>query len=383
VNIYNPKPFKVGTDELIVGGACGAKHTLVVTRSGSLFSAGSNEYGQCGLGRSTPEIARFSAVATKHVTQVAAGRAHSLLLTAARETYAFGCPEYGQLGNDTDGKILERAGKVTFLNETSPIVVEALVGVPIDAVACGANHSVAVDEEGKVYTWGFAGYGRLGHGDNKDLHVPKMLEFFANEQKPRPPSIPAFMWRSPQPRRAQHVACGQTATYLVDLNGALYMWGITKRAGEAFMRPTVVEDVSGWTCRSVACGNTSTIVAAEESLITWGSSPTYGELGYGEDGARSSTRANEVEDIKGSYVLQVAMGYAHSFAIVRVEGDHATDVRAREAIAALPLYAPAEPDASTGAPAAGGAKSSGGKRKATKRAKGKGAKKKKGEEESP
>ena len=382
VNIYNPTPFKVSETDVVTGGACGAKHTLITTSSGTMFACGKNDYGQCGIGRVGPDVSKWTVVPIAGVTQAAAGRTHSLLLTVRRETYAFGCPEYGQLGNGTDGKMLERAGKITFTNEPRPIVVQGLIGVPVDAIACGSNHCVVADEEGKVYTWGFAGYGRLGHGDNKDQFEPKLLEYFANEAKPKPPNIPAFMWRSPAPRRAQHITCGATATYLIDLNGALYMWGITKKAGEAMMRPEVVGDVSGWSCRSVGCGNTSTIVAAEKSLITWGPSPTYGELGYGADGAKSSTRANEVEDIKGSHVVQVAMGYAHSCVIVKVEGDDALAVRGREAVAALPLYSPDEPDPATGVAAEAAASSGGGqsgptgKRKVAKGGKGGKGKKK-------
>ena len=33
-------------------------------------------------------------------------------------------------------------------------------------IACGNNHTVVLDDKGCVYTWGFGGYGRLGHADN-------------------------------------------------------------------------------------------------------------------------------------------------------------------------------------------------------------------------
>ena len=41
-----------------------------------------------------------------------------------------------------------------------------------------------------------------------------------------------------------------------------------------------------WKPYSVASGNTSSAVAAEGGLITWGGAPTYGELGYGETEVR-------------------------------------------------------------------------------------------------
>lgn len=36
------------------------------------------------------------------------------------------------------------------------------------------------DSEGRVFTWGFGGYGRLGHQQPKDEHVPRLLAFFNN-----------------------------------------------------------------------------------------------------------------------------------------------------------------------------------------------------------
>ena len=55
--------------------------------------------------------------------------------------------------------------------------------VPVDNVeitdlACGSNHTVALDSKGRIYTWGFGGYGRLGHSEPKDEYVPRLLEYF-------------------------------------------------------------------------------------------------------------------------------------------------------------------------------------------------------------
>lgn len=33
-------------------------------------------------------------------------------------------------------------------------------------IKCGPEHSVAMTDDGRVFTWGFGGYGRLGHNTN-------------------------------------------------------------------------------------------------------------------------------------------------------------------------------------------------------------------------
>lgn len=56
------------------------------------------------------------------------------------------------------------------------------------------------------------------------------------------------------------------------------MFGQNKRTGEANMYPKPIQDLTGWNVRSVGVGNTSIVVAADDSVIAWGPSPTSGEL---------------------------------------------------------------------------------------------------------
>lgn len=42
---------------------------------------------------------------------------------------------------------------------------QELAGLKIVQVAAGDWHSLGLTEEGRVYTWGGASYGRLGHAD--------------------------------------------------------------------------------------------------------------------------------------------------------------------------------------------------------------------------
>lgn len=44
------------------------------------------------------------------------------------------------------------------------------------------------------------------------------------------------------------------------------------------MYPKPIQDLTGWAVRSVGCSATSIVMAADDSVIAWGPSPTYGEL---------------------------------------------------------------------------------------------------------
>ncbi|KYB27340.1 Protein RCC2 homolog-like Protein [Tribolium castaneum] len=84
------------------------------------------------------------------------------------------------------------------------------------------------------------------------------------------------------------------------------------------MYPKPIQDLSGWTINHVAAGNTSIIVSADESVISWGSTPTFGELGLGEI-TKSSTTPKEVTKLTGVKVLGLSMGFGHTLLIAQNE----------------------------------------------------------------
>jgi alpha-tubulin suppressor-like RCC1 family protein len=49
-------------------------------------------------------------------------------------------------------------------------------GQVVKQVACGRFHSACVTEEGALYTWGRGANGQLGHGDMTDQATPKRVE---------------------------------------------------------------------------------------------------------------------------------------------------------------------------------------------------------------
>lgn len=84
------------------------------------------------------------------------------------------------------------------------------------------------------------------------------------------------------------------------------------------MYPKPVQDLSGWNITDVAVSNTSIMVSADDSLIAWGSAPTYGELGLG-DLMKSTATPKEVTRCEGMKIPQVAMGYSHTMLICNTE----------------------------------------------------------------
>ncbi|XP_034874910.1 protein RCC2 [Mirounga leonina] len=327
-----PKLIEGLSHEVIVSAACGRNHTLALTETGSVLAFGENKMGQLGLGNQTDAVPSPAQIMYngQPITKMACGAEFSMIMDCKGNLYSFGCPEYGQLGHNSDGKFIARAQRIEydcelvprrvaiFIEKTKDGQILPVPNVVVRDVACGANHTLVLDSQKRVFSWGFGGYGRLGHAEQKDEMVPRLVKLF---------DFPG--------RGASQIHAGYTCSFAVSEVGGLFFWGATNTSRESTMYPKAVQDLCGWRIRSLACGKSSIIVAADESTISWGPSPTFGELGYGDHKPKSSTAAQEVKTLDGIFTEQVAMGYAHSLVIARDESE-----TEKEKIKKLPEYNP-------------------------------------------
>jgi len=312
-----PTPV-VGLEEYnIISAACGRNHTLFLTDCGVVFACGDNKSGQCGVGNLQPQLLTPKRINYRGppIIKIGCGAEFSIILDIKGGLHTFGLPEYGQLGHNTDGKYFKTTTKLSFHFVTSPkrVVLYIEKGkdghvAPVDVTeivdfSCGQNHTVAIDSKKRAFSWGFGGFGRLGHAEQKDELVPRLIKFF-----------------DVQSRGVRAVYCGSTYSLAVADVGNLYLFGQQKRTGEANMYPKPVQDLAGWEIHQIGCGFTSIIAAADDSVIAWGSSPTYGELGFGEF-IKSSTVPKEVTKLSGMKVLSLTMGYSHTLIVVKYDTD--------------------------------------------------------------
>lgn len=63
------------------------------------------------------------------------------------------------------------------------VLVKGLENKHIVAIASGHQHSLAMDKEGYVWSWGHGGFGRLGHGEQKDCLAPRLVDAFTGDQR--------------------------------------------------------------------------------------------------------------------------------------------------------------------------------------------------------
>lgn len=91
-------PTKLNIPSRVVQVACGLHHSVLLTDTGEVFTFGSNQQGQLGLGDFVHRERPTKVPVSTPIVQIAAGSNHSLLLTAQGQVYTFGSNQKGQLG---------------------------------------------------------------------------------------------------------------------------------------------------------------------------------------------------------------------------------------------------------------------------------------------
>lgn len=162
---YIPKQVEALKDKVVVGlSACGF-HTGIITQDKLVFIWGEGKFGRLGLGSErnchSPRIVDH--LRGTNPKQISCGGFHSAVITESGELYTFGGGEHGQLGVGDK------------FNRLVPTLVKALEGKFVEQICCGWSHTVVLTEEG-ISSFGNAEHGKLGHGSIRKLSTPQIIE---------------------------------------------------------------------------------------------------------------------------------------------------------------------------------------------------------------
>ncbi|GJN01437.1 hypothetical protein PR202_ga18704 [Eleusine coracana subsp. coracana] len=326
-NLVSPTRLRplVGVDIRFVASGCTACHCVALDAEGRCYTWGRNEKGQLGHGdtllRNLPTVVselskqllnlQIQKIESSPVpclvaeaTNAVCGADFTVWLSSVEGSSILtaGLPQYGQLGHGTDNEYnaKDSSVKLQYDPQPRPRAISTLSGKTIVKVACGTNHTVAVDSSGFVYTWGFGGYGRLGHREQKDEWQPRLVEVFQKNNVLPPNAV---------------VSAGSASSACTAGGGQLYMWGKLKNTGDDWMYPKPLMDLSGWNIRCMASGNMHHVVGADDSCISWGVA-IHGELGYGPNGQKSSANPKKVDILEGMHATSVGCGCGWSLIVV-------------------------------------------------------------------
>lgn len=249
------------------------------------------------------------------------------LVRCSQKVVGWGCATHGRLGL-RDAKIvadLHEPGTAVY----TPATLDTWEregyndgggggnAVGFRSVSCGSGHSVILTESGEVWTFGMNFAGQLGHGDTKDVLLPKRVE-----------DLP--------PCRA--IAAGETHTLAVSNEGFVYGFG-SGRSGQLGLgkiedrvtRPaliTALVEVGERAVKVAAGKSVSAVISESGNLFTFGTGAAS-ILGHGDTRQkwsllrpfapqiRGESTPRLVQALKGQPVVTVAFGLSSAMAILR------------------------------------------------------------------
>ncbi|KAG2388920.1 hypothetical protein C9374_000359 [Naegleria lovaniensis] len=155
------------------------EHTLFLANDNtSLYSCGSNRYGQCGVGTFDPEIRSLARVKTSNfgtvqqILQVVCGYDHTVVLSADHNVYMCGDNTDFQLGN-TFPQHVHTLTKLDTTKFTKSRIVK---------VQAGDYHTIALTASGEVFVTGSNNYGEIGSTGTKECFtlLTELYKSFGN-----------------------------------------------------------------------------------------------------------------------------------------------------------------------------------------------------------
>lgn len=229
-----------------------------------------------------------------------------------RHTFSVGSPPpsvipvaygWGFNGNGETG-----TGAGPSLNAPTKVTTSgALDGKVVIDVAAGAEHTMALTTDGKVYCWGYNGFGQLGRGNFSSSPVPVLVNTSG----------------AMSGKRVVAIGAGDYHSFAITEDHQLFAWGRNEKGelgngltGGNFSSPTPVVMsgvLSGKIVMAVTGGDFYSLARTSDGgLYSWGDN-TDGQLGTGNNTASNVPVA--VTGLGGKLVGAMEAGVFHAVAV--------------------------------------------------------------------
>eukprot|EP00058_Branchiostoma_floridae_P025861 XP_002611351.1 hypothetical protein BRAFLDRAFT_73256 [Branchiostoma floridae] len=269
------------------------KHYMALTSEGEVYSWGNGDGGRLGHGdtnsREEPTLVRglSGKQLGRHVVHIVCGSTYSAAITADGELFTWGRGNYGRLGHGSSE------------DQLTPTLVVSLKGRRVIDICCGSGdaQTLAVTDDGTVWSWGDGDYGKLGRGGSDGCKTPKIIDRLQGQDIVR-------------------VCCGAQFSLALTKTGHIWTWGKgdSQRLGhgteEHIRFPKQLEGLRGKKVVDVAVGSMHCLVMTEEGEVYgWGRND-QGQLG---DSSFSTKSDPTLMPLDGKSISGIACGPAQSF----------------------------------------------------------------------
>jgi len=305
-------------DKHVTDVACGVEHTLFLMQGGVTYACGNNDHGQLGHDKARRRPEMIEMLETQVISRVACGLAHSVAINDLGNLFTWGSNEFTQLGRQTSSDVCSHP----------PKLVRELQAYNVIQVACGYNHTLALTDDGRLFSWGSNCNGQLGI---RTLPISKP-SIVSNTNLASSSSALVPVEASPivyyiSSLRGVAVACiaaGYRHSVALTVSGALFTWGYNGYGqlgvGDQTDRflPVLVRMLRSQKVRYVCCGEDHTAALTYDGGVFTFGAGMYGQLGHGS--LQSEPLPRKVFELMGSEVTMLACGRRHTIAYVHSSG---------------------------------------------------------------
>lgn len=276
-----------------------------------VLTLGQGDVGQLGLGEDILERKKPALVKSLEgldIVQVECGGMHTVALSDDGKVYTWGCNDEGGLGRVTSS---------TDGDEFIAGLVKEMEGVNVVMVCAGDSHTMALSDNGIVYGWGTYrdGSGQVGLQADGSKHEPIVILALQND-----PVI--------------KIASGNDHTAALTKSGNIYTWGCAeqgqlgrimgcfasrggRRGLQYILNPKQVRDRRrGLKFKDVFCGSYSTFALAQDGAVfAWGLN-NYGQLGTGDvETQYGPVKIESLTSLLSDECVSIASGQHHTIVL--------------------------------------------------------------------
>lgn len=239
----------------------GNEHTAIIDFENNVRTSGRNNYGQLGL-NDTTDRSHFTEIPNVKAKTLSCGGHHTIIIDMDDNVWGFGLNSYGQLGLGN-----QQSETIKFPRQ--------IPNIKAKAVACGENHTIIIDMDNNVWSFGRNNEGQLGLGDGINRNIPIQISNI----------------------KAQAISCGESHTIIIDMDDNLLACGHNKydQLGVShyeFLNSLVPIKIQNIKAKAASCGARHTVII---NLID--SIESFGDNTSGQSGVVGAMR-----DIKASAI---------------------------------------------------------------------------------
>ena len=275
--------------------SAGNEHFLALDKDGVVWGLGQNYHGQIGDGTRTYALTPTKVNFPRNIDifQVEGGGTHSAVLTTDGYVYTWGRNNNGQLGLPSSNEVVTTPTRVQGVNR-------------IIKIAANRDHTMALREDGTIWTWGWNRDGQLGNGTRINSNVPVQVAGITN---------------------ARHITAGDGHSAAILADGRIVSWGRNwdgqlGNGGPGFTStPLQVESLNG--IQNVVAGDSFTLALQDDGTVWgWGRNNQHQLIAASTTDQRIPTRAQNTRPGWSGVldnVMELATGtdinYTHVLAI--------------------------------------------------------------------